>query len=70
MPREPDVIDKPHHVRLMLAIRQQHGWTQQDLAQQLQVSKRTVIRWENDQQDPPIYLLAALRELVAVGSGA
>lgn len=49
----------------MLAIRQGNGWSQQALAQQLDVSERTIRRWEKQEQEPPSFLMPALRELAA-----
>ena len=56
--------DQSSTIRLLLAVRVKHGWSQQQLAEALMVSRRTVIRWESGDQEPPMYLLAALRELV------
>lgn len=54
----------PHVVRMLLAVRAHRGWSQKEMARQLQVSRRTIIRWENQQTEPPVYLLAGLRELL------
>lgn len=54
----------PYHVRLMLAVRKQRGWSQAQLAQQLELSRRTIIRYETGQQEPRSSLLPALRSLL------
>ena len=56
--------DQSHTVRLLLAVRTRHDWSQRQLAEALLVSRRTVIRWESGEHEPPPYLLAALRELL------
>lgn len=60
---------QPQHVRMLRAIRQQRGWSQAQLGKQLQVSQRTIMRWESGEHDPPLYLMAALRELMLMASG-
>lgn len=51
-------------VRMLRAVRLKYGYTQAQLARQLNVSRRTVLRWEHG-YEPPTYLCAALRELLA-----
>lgn len=55
------------HVRMMLAARTRHDWSQRELAAYLGVSARTVKRWESGACDPPAMLLASLRELLSDG---
>ena len=55
--------DLPYIVRLLRGVREAHSWSQQDLARVLGVSRRTMIRWESG-DPPPLYLQAALRELL------
>jgi transcriptional regulator with XRE-family HTH domain len=63
---EPATLSGASHVvRMMLAVRAQHGWSQLELAQRLSISRRTINRWENGHAEPPVYLLAALRELLS-----
>lgn len=44
--------DAPNHVRLLLAIRQKHGWTQQQLASYLFLHKSTIANWERGITEP------------------
>ena len=39
-------------VEQLKALRQQHGWSQEDLARELGVSFSTVNRWENGKAKP------------------
>lgn len=41
-----------HAARLLRSIRKQRGWTQQQLAQQLRISRRTLQHWETGKSDP------------------
>lgn len=59
---QPETLDAPLHVRMMLAARTQRDWSQRELAAYLGVSVRTVKRWESGACDPPAMLLASLRE--------
>lgn len=54
----------PLYVQMLLAVRQKHGWTQQQLANALGVSRRTIVNWENGHQEPPLMLMVALRQLL------
>jgi len=56
---------KPAHARLLLAVRLEHGWSQRQLADVLQVSKRSITRWENDRTDPHPGRLAFIRQLLS-----
>lgn len=57
--------DLPAHARLLLAVRLEHGWSQAELADVLQVSKRSIVRWENDRSDPHPGRMAFIRQLLA-----
>lgn len=46
------------------AYRKQRGMTQDELAEQLQVSPQAVSKWENDQSCPDIMLLATLAQIL------
>lgn len=63
-PEIEPVFGQPHHVRMLLAVRKRYGWSQAQLARQLQVSERTIRRWESD-RDPPVFLMGTLRELLS-----
>lgn len=47
-----DVSREPKHVRLLLAIRDKYGWTQQQLASHLFLHKSTIANWERGITDP------------------
>lgn len=55
----------PNSSRLLLAIRRQRGWTQRRLAGELNVSVRTIIRWERGKPQPPSRDLALFRAMLA-----
>lgn len=40
----------PQHVRLIMAVRRQHHWTQRELAWEMGVHVNTVKRWESGQR--------------------
>ena len=50
----------------LAALRKAHGYTQQEVADRLSVSNRTVSSWECDSALPDILLLPALAELYGV----
>ncbi len=54
---------KPYYVRMLLAVRLDRRWTQRQLADELQVSRRTVIRWEAGLTEPDWQSMARLRVL-------
>jgi putative transcriptional regulator len=56
--------DTPFHVRMLLAIRTQRHWTQQDLAMQLGVSVSTIAAWESGRREPHVVWLRTLRVLL------
>ena len=55
----------PYAARLLLAIRRQRGWSQQRLAADLNVSPRTIRRWERGRTSPPSRDLALFRLMLA-----
>lgn len=59
-----------HVVRMLKAVRTTRNWSQSDLAQQLNVSRRTVQYWERGDVQPPTFLLSSLRELLGDLSGS
>ena len=65
MVREPPSAEQPIHVQLLLAVRQKHGWSQEQLGRVLLVSRWTIMRWEAGEKDPPVFIKAALLELLA-----
>lgn len=58
------VDDRPLHVQLLIGIRLKHNWSQSQLARALMTSRRTIVRWETGESEPPLFVLAALRELL------
>jgi transcriptional regulator with XRE-family HTH domain len=46
--------------------RQQLGWTQQQLADRLRVSRPVLSRWETGQLTPDLFQAAALRDIFDV----
>lgn len=48
------------------ALRKAKGWTQQEVADRLNVSNRAVSRWERDECAPDLSLIPALAELLGV----
>lgn len=59
-----DLTQASHHVRMLLAVRQKHHWSQQRLAVELGVSRRTIVNWEKEHKQPPLFVLGTLRELL------
>jgi transcriptional regulator with XRE-family HTH domain len=53
--------NEPH---IIIAVRQQHGWSQEDLAAQLGVGAMTVSRWERGESLPHRRRWAKLEEIV------
>lgn len=54
----------PEYARLLLAIRKQRGWTQQQLAQALCVSVRTIQYWESGARSPNVRDMHTLRQML------
>lgn len=52
--------------QLIAQVRKQQGWTQNDLAQQLHVSDRTISKWERDAGKPDIDLLPLLAQALSI----
>lgn len=50
----------------MAALRKSKGFTQQDVADKLNVSNKTVSKWERDESKPEISLIPAIAELYEV----
>ena len=48
------------------ALRREKGWTQEQLAERMEVSPQAVSKWENDQSCPDIALLPKLAETLGV----
>ena len=48
-------------------LRKEKNITQEDLAEELNVSNRTVSRWENGNNMPDISLLTQIAQMIAVG---
>lgn len=46
--------------------RQQHQWTQQDVADQLLVSRKTISSWENSRSYPDVFMLVQISDLYHV----
>lgn len=44
------------------ALRREKGWTQEQLAERMEVSPQAVSKWENDQSCPDTALLPKLAE--------
>lgn len=66
--RSPSDQDSAH-VRLILAIRRQRGYTQLDLAHHLGVSLSTIANWESGRTDPHPMWVQLLRQLILKNSG-
>jgi len=56
---------EPQHIRLLLAIRRHHHWSQAELAAQLGISSRTIREWESGRLDPRVVYMVALHQLAA-----
>lgn len=61
----PPAPGAPSWVRLLLAIRWQRGWTQQQLADELGVHPMTVSCWERGKHEPHPTWMQILRRLLA-----
>ncbi|MBQ2699490.1 MAG: helix-turn-helix domain-containing protein, partial [Firmicutes bacterium] len=48
------------------ALRRERGLTQKELAEQLNVSDKTVSRWERDEGTPDLYLVPVLADIFGV----
>lgn len=57
----------PPHVRLLLAIRTQRHWSQQQLADEIGVARSTVAAWEGGGREPhPVWLKLIKPLLLAI----
>ena len=52
--------------RVIAQLRQQNGWTQTQLAEMLDVSGKTVSKWESGRGFPDVTLFPAVAELFGV----
>ena len=52
--------------KFMTALRKANGMTQKDLADQLNVSDKTVSRWERDEGAPDLALIPVIAEIFGV----
>lgn len=59
-------MDKKTIGGFMAALRKAQGFTQQDVADRLNVSNKTVSKWERDESSPDIALIPAIAELYGV----
>jgi len=66
MPSETSSTSFHDPVMLLSRIRQR--LSQRDIAAHLQVTTKTISRWENRKTDCPVYVQAALRELLRAGA--
>ena len=53
----------------LIELRKRSGWSQEELAQQLGVSRQSVSKWEGAQSIPDIDRLLQLSELFGVSDG-
>ena len=60
--RAPTGQDARQWCREVLAVRVQHGWTQQRLGWELGYSRWAVMRWEKGTQEPPQLVMDKVRE--------
>ncbi len=61
-------MDKKSIGSFICALRKANGLTQQDLADRLHVSNKTVSRWERDESSPELALIPVIAELFGVTS--
>jgi transcriptional regulator with XRE-family HTH domain len=52
------------HILLLRALQEPRGWTQQQLANTLGVSSRTIRRWEHGYSEPHVSWLPRLRAIL------
>ena len=50
----------------IITLRKKNGWSQEELAEQLQVSRQSVSKWESGASDPSTTNLIALAKLLGV----
>lgn len=50
----------------MKSYRQKNNWTQQDVAERLNVSRKTISSWENSRSYPDIFMLVQISDLYRV----
>ena len=50
----------------MKSYRQKNNWTQQDIAERLNVSRKTISSWENSRSYPDIFMLVQISDLYRV----
>lgn len=59
-------MDKKTMGTFLAALRKAHGYTQQEVADKLNISNKTVSKWERDEGCPEIMMLPAIAELYNV----
>ena len=59
-------MDKKTMGAFLAALRKTHGYTQQEVADKLNISNKTVSKWERDDGCPEIMMLPAIAELYGV----
>ena len=59
-------MDKKTIGSFIAALRKAHGLTQQDVADRLNVSNKTVSKWERDESSPDLGLIPAIAEMYGV----
>lgn len=61
------MFNKKHKIGVIVSkLRKEKGWTQNNLAEKLQVSDKAVSKWESNKGDPSIEFLPMLAELFGV----
>lgn len=61
------IFTKKHSIGKTIAeLRKEKGWTQVELAEKLQVSDKTVSKWEKDNGAPSVEFFPALAEVFGV----
>lgn len=63
------MTDSPTFGQRIAAARVRRGWTQKELAARLGVGRRTLQRWEVDEEIPQLRAFAALVELLRLHPG-
>lgn len=54
--------------RNLLILRTQNGWSQQELAEKISVTRQTISTWERELGNPDIYIFSDICELFGISA--